>query len=116
VAHLDPIVAFLAGLLAGGFAIFVAAIVVVDVWNYARAVVTAFLGGLLWALAAELSHPVATVLVLFLWIVVINVAYPGGWSEAAVVGFFAWATALLVFFLADVLFGIEVAVFGIPGM
>lgn len=115
-AIIHMLLAFFVALIAGGFTIFVAAIYVVNVWNYSYAILTAFIGGLIWGLAAAVAHPIATVLLLIVWIVVIDMVYPGDWRHASVVAFIAWCTALLLLLMTKSLFGVDIGMLGIPGL
>jgi len=112
---IGPLVAFLVALLVGGLAIFVSARVVVDVDDYSRALVTAFLGAIAWALTSwvPLFGPI---LALIAWIWVINWRYPGGWGTAAAIGLVAWLAALVILFVLNAVFRLGVGAFGVPGV
>lgn len=116
VALFDLALAFVVSALAGTFAIFVAAVVVVGDWDVFHALVSAVIGGILWTMAAGISHPVATGLVLVGWVIALDVIYLGDWRHAAVVGFFAWACAFLVLASLQAIFSVEFGIFGIPGI
>lgn len=113
---LELFVAFLASFLVGAFAIFVAAIIVVNDWEPLHAVVSALVGGVLWTTATGIGHVVALVLVLVAWIIALNVIYRGDWRHAAVLGFFAWACAFLVLVSLQAFLPFEFGIFGIPGL
>jgi len=73
------LVAFVVALSIGGLAIYASARLVADVDNYGRAVVTALLGAIAWALTAWLPL-VGPVVALVAWVWVIRSQYPGGWG------------------------------------
>jgi len=108
------IASFVVALLAGGLAIYFSARFVVDVDDYGRAVVTALLGALAWALTSWIPL-VGSLVALVVWIGVINWRYPGGWVRAAVIGVGAWVAALVVLFVVNAVFGLGVGAFGVPG-
>ena len=109
------LVAFVVALLVGGLAIYVAAGLVVGVEDYSHAVVTALVGAIAWALTAWI--PVfGPLIALAAWIWVINLRYPGGWVDAALVGFVAWLVALVVLFVLNAVFRLGVGAFGVPGV
>ncbi|MFA9516152.1 hypothetical protein ACERIT_02870 [Halopenitus sp. H-Gu1] len=107
------IVAFLVSLLVGGLAIFIAASIVVDSRSYEHAVVTALIGAIVWAIAGAFTGVplVGELLPLLAWIGVIKWRYRASWIDAGIMGFLAWAAAILV--LAVLPFaGIDA--FGVP--
>ncbi len=114
-SFLSPLYAFAAGLFAGTFAIYVAGYIIVDDDDYLHALLTASIGGVLWGIAELIGHPFATALVLILWVILINVVYPGGWGAAAVIGLAAWGVTLYLLYVADLFFEVGFDVFGIPG-
>ncbi len=90
---------FLVSLLVGGFGIYVAASIVVDVKDYWEAVGTALLGAIAGGIAALLVGWIplfGTFLTLLVWIGVINWRYPGGWIDALFIGFTAWIVTITV--------------------
>ncbi|MCL9816968.1 hypothetical protein [Natronocalculus amylovorans] len=110
---LGSLVAFIVGLLVGGLAIYIGARVVVDVNDYSHAVFTALIGALVWAIAAFTVGwipLIGWIFPLLAWIWVINWRYPGGWKDAALLGFIAWIAALLVLIVLP--FG----AIGVPGV
>jgi hypothetical protein len=108
-------VAFLVALLVGGFAIYVSARVVADVDDYGRAVVTALLGAVGWALVSWIPL-IGSILALVVWVGVLKWRYPGGWLTAATMGLIAWVAALLVLFVVNAVLGIGIGAFGVPGV
>jgi len=110
-----PILSFVVALSIGGLAIYVSARFVADVDDYGRAIVTALLGAIAWALTAWIPL-VGSLVALVAWIWVIKWRYPGGWVEAAIIGVGAWASALLILAALNALFGLGIGAFGVPGL
>lgn len=108
------LVAFIVALLIGGAAIYVSARIVVDVEDYSHAVVTAFVGAIAWVIAAWIPL-IGPVIALIVWVGVINWRYPGGWIKAIMIGLAAWISALVILFVVNVIFGIGISAFGVPG-
>ncbi len=115
VAFIGSIVAFVVALLVGGLAIYISASLIADVQDYSHAVVTAFLGAVGWALFSWIPI-VGTLLALVVWIGVINWRYPGGWTNAAIIGFVAWLSALILLFVLNSVFRLGIGAFGVPGV
>ena len=115
VPFLGSIVAFFVALLAGGLAIYVSASIVADVQDYGHAVVTALLGAIGWALFSWIPL-VGTLLALVVWVGVINWRYPGGWTNAAVIGVVAWVSALVILLVVNSVLGLGIGAFGVPGV
>ncbi len=115
VAFIGSIVAFVVALLVGGLAIYISASLIADVQDYSHAVVTAFLGAIGWALFSWIPI-VGTLLALVVWIGVINWRYPGGWTNAAIIGFVAWLSALALLFVLNSVFRLGIGAFGVPGV
>jgi hypothetical protein len=106
--------AFVVALLVGGLAIYVSARVVAGVDDYGRAVFTALLGAIAWALTAWVPL-IGPILALVAWVWVIKWRYPGGWTDAAIVGLGAWLAALVILFALSTVLQIDVGAFGVPG-
>jgi len=114
IPFVGSIVAFVVALLVGGLAIYVSARVVADVDDYGRAVVTALLGAIGWAVVSWIPL-VGSIVALLVWIGVLKWRYPGGWGTAAVMGVVAWVAALLILFVVNTIFGLGMGAFGVPG-
>ena len=114
VPFVGSIVAFVVALLIGGLAIYVRARIVVDVDDYSRAVVTALLGAVGWALTAWIPL-IGPIIALIVWVGVINWRYPGGWLKAGLIGGVAWLSALVILFVANAVLRLGVGAFGVPG-
>ena len=115
VAIIGSLVAFVIALLIGGLAIYSSARFVIDVDDYSRAVLTAFLGAIGWALTAWIPL-IGPLIALVVWVGVINWRYPGGWTKAAIIGLGAWISALVILFVVNSVLGIGIGAFGIPGV
>ncbi len=115
VAVVGSLLAFVVALLVGGLAIYVSARVVAGVDDYGRAVVTAILGALAWAVTAWIPL-LGPILALLAWVWVIKWRYPGGWVDAAIVGLGAWLSALVILIVLSSVLGISVGAFGVPGV
>lgn len=92
-------ITFAIGLLVGGLAIFIAAAVVTGTRDYSHAVFTALVGAIVWGLTAFFLSWVPLIgdfLPLLAWIWVIRARYGTTWVHAGIVGFVAWASAVLV--------------------
>jgi hypothetical protein len=114
VPFVGSLVAFVVALLVGGLAIYVGARVVVGVDDYSRAVVTALLGAIGWAVVSWIPL-IGSIVALLVWIGVLQWRYPGGWGTAAVIGLVAWVAALLILFVVNAAFGLGMGAFGVPG-
>ena len=115
VQFVGSIVAFVVALLVGGLAIYISASIIADVQDYGHAVVTAFVGALGWALFSWIPL-IGTLLALVVWVWIINWRYPGGWTRAAIIGFVAWLSALVILFVLNAVFGLGIGAFGVPGV
>jgi len=86
-------------LLVGGLAIFIAAGVVTGTRDYGHAVFTALVGAIVWGLTAFFLSWVPLIgefLPLLAWVWVIRGRYDASWVHAGIIGFVAWASAVLV--------------------
>lgn len=107
-------VAFVVALLVGGLAIYISADLIAGVSDYSRAVLTALLGAIAWALTAWIPL-IGPIIALVAWIWVIKWRYPGGWKNAALIGLVAWLCALAILFILNSVFNLGVGAFGVPG-
>lgn len=112
---IGSLVAFIIALLIGGLAIFISASLVVDVRNYGYAVMTALIGAIAWALTAWIPI-IGPLIALVVWVGVINWRYPGGWGSAAIIGFVAWLSAIVIIFIVDTILQLGIGAFGVPGV
>lgn len=112
---LGSAVAFIVALLVGGLAIFVAASIVTGKRDYSHAVFTALFGAIAWALTAWIPL-LGPILALIAWVWVIKWRYKGGWVTAAIIGFIAWASAVIILYVIDITFDLDIGAFGIPAV
>ena len=112
---LGAIVSFVVALLVGGLSIYVSGRVVAGVDDYSHAVVTALFGALAWAIGS-LIPLIGSVVALVAWVWVINRRYPGGWTDAAIMGLVAWVAALAVIVVLNGVLGLGISAFGVPGV
>lgn len=115
VPFIGSIVAFIVALLVGGLAIYTAAWLLVDVTDFSRAVFTAILGAIAWALTVWIPL-IGPLVALIAWVGVIKWRYPGGWKRAIAIGVVAWAAALAILAVLNSIFSIGIGAFGIPGV
>jgi hypothetical protein len=108
------LVAFVVTLLVGGFAIYASARLVAGVDDYGRAVATAVLGAVGWALVSWIPL-IGPAIALIVWIGVLKWRYPGGWLTAAAMGLVAWVAALLILVAVNTVFGLGIGALGVPG-
>ncbi len=109
------LIAFVVALLIGGLAIYISARVIAGVDDYSHAIVTALLGAIGWALTSWIPL-IGSLIALIVWVAVINWRYPGGWVKAAMIGFGAWLSALVILLLLNTVFDLGIGAFGIPGV
>ena len=109
------LISFVVALLIGGLAIYISARIVVDVDDYSHAVITAVLGAIGWALTSWIPL-FGPVIALVVWVGVIRWRYPGGWVKAAIIGFGAWVSALLILLVLNSVLGLGIGAFGVPGV
>lgn len=114
VPFIGPIVAFIIALLIGGLAIYISARLVVDVDDFNRAVITAVLGAIGWALTSWIPF-IGPIIALVVWVWVIKWRYPGGWVKAGIIGGVAWISALVILFVVNSVLRLGVGAFGVPG-
>ena len=111
--------AFIVSFIIGTFAIHIGARLMVDRdTGYRRAVITALVGAVVWAVVAFFLGWIPLLgpfLALVAWVGVINWQYPGGWGRAAAIGFIAWVVAFAILYLLASLDLVAFDALGIPG-
>ncbi len=112
---IGSLVSFVVAALIGGLAIYLAARIVVDVNDYTRAIFTAVLGGIAWALTAWIPL-IGPLVALVAWVAVIKWRYPGGWRVAIGIGILAWLSALVILLVLHILTPLRIGAFGVPGV
>lgn len=114
----SALILFVVSLLVGGFGLYVGGRVIADVDDYSHAVITAFIGAVVWTIVAfffawiPLLGPLLVFLA-YLW--VINTRYPGGWVNAILITVVAWATLVVVLVVLSFA-GLGIDAFGVPGV
>jgi hypothetical protein len=117
-ALIDSLVVFAVSLLVGALGIYVGARVVTDESDYGYAVVTAFIGAVVWAIVGglfgwvPLLGPLVTLLA---YVGVVNWRYDGGWVDAGIIALVAWLTAIVVLYVLAVVGLVGFEAFGVPG-
>jgi len=114
VSIIGSLVSFVIALLIGGLAIYTSASVLIDNQDYSHAIITALVGAIGWGLTAWIPL-LGPLIALVVWVGVINWRYPGGWGDAAAIGFVAWIAAVAILFVLDTILGLGVDAFGVPG-
>ena len=116
----DVAVIFVVSLLVGTLSIIAGARLVVDSdAGFANATLTALIGAAVWAAVSFFVGwiPIlGVVLMLLAWVAVINWRYPGGWGEAATIGFIAWIFAVAIMYLLASAGFVAFEALGIPGV
>jgi hypothetical protein len=119
VALLESLIVFTVSLLIGAFGIYVGARVFTMVDSYGRALTTALVGALVWAVVGFFVGwlPLLGPLVVFLaWLAVVNLQYPGGWPRAAGIAMVAWLTAGAVLYGLALLNVVAFEAVGVPAV
>ena len=118
-ALLESLVTFVVSMLVGALGIYLGASLIVDVEDYSYAIMVAFVGALVWAIVSfffgwfPLLGPAITLLA---WVGAIKSLYPGGWVDAALIGFVAWVASIIILAVLAVIGFIGFDAFGIPGV
>ena len=114
------VLVFLVNLLIGAVGIHIGARLIVDKdVGYRRAVFTALIGAIVWAVVAVFFGWIpllGPLLALVAWIGVINWRYPGGWVSATTIALIAWIVAALVLYALAALGLFEFSALGIPNV
>jgi hypothetical protein len=109
------LVNFVVSLLIGGLGIYVGARVLTNVNDYSRAVLTALVGAIAWAVFSWVPV-VGFLLALVAYLAVVNWQYPGDWLRAAGIALVAWAASLVVLWVLAVLNVLAFSALGVPGV
>jgi len=111
-------VTFVIGALVGGLGIYAGGRLVVNEGSYEQAVTVAIVGALVWGLTEAFLGWVpllGAVLTLIVYLLVLNVSYSGGWTDAAAIAVVAWVTVLAVQVLLGTFLGVVPGI-GVPGI
>lgn len=118
-ALIDNIVVFAVGLIIGGSGIYVGARMTVGDSDYGKALLTALIGAVIWAVVGfffgfiPLLGPLLTFIA---WLAVIKSQYEGGWINALIIATIACISVLVILYLlASLGIGGFEAV-GVPGV
>lgn len=118
-ALVDTIIVFVVSLLIGGLGLYVGASLLTDVEDYSYALVTAFIGALVWAIVGFFVGwiPFLGPLLAFLaYALVLHIRYPGGLVEAIGIALIAMVASLIVLYVLGVLGLTAFEAAGVPGV
>lgn len=118
VAVIDTVFVFVVSLIIGAIGIYAGARLLIDAdTSFWLAIVTAFLGALVWAVVSffigwiPLLGPLLTLIV---WIGVINWQYPGGWITATGIAIVAWIVTGVILYVLNMLGVVGLSALGVP--
>jgi hypothetical protein len=117
-AILDSLIVFVVSLLIGGLGIYAGARAITGVEDYTYAIITALIGGLIWAVVALFVGWIpllGPLLALIAYVAVINFRYPGGWVNAIGISLIAWLASIIVMVILGYLGIASFEAFGVPG-
>ncbi|MFC6837662.1 hypothetical protein [Halomarina ordinaria] len=106
---------FVVSLLIGGLGIYVGAKVLTGVEDFSKAVVTALVGAIAWAIFGWIPI-VGFLLALVAYLAVVNYQYPGGWVNAVGIALVAWLASLVVLLVLGALGVVAFDALGVPGV
>jgi len=118
-ALVDSLVVFVVNLLIGALGIYVGARVIADFDDYSYAIVTALIGGFVWAIVALFLGWIpllGPLLALVAYVGVINARYPGGWFDALGIAAIAWLASVAVLFVLGLVGIVAFEAVGVPGV
>ncbi len=116
---IESLIVFAVSLLIGATGIYLGAKVIVDAEDYTYAIITAFIGAIVWALVGFFFGwiPLLGPLLVFLaYLAVINARYPGGWVDAAAITLVAWISVLVVLYILAIIGVTGFEAVGVPGV
>jgi len=111
-------VTFVIGVLVGGLGIYVGGQLVAGEGSYEQAVTVAIVGAIVWGLVEAFLGWIpllGAVVTLLVYLLVLNVSYSGGWTDAATIAIIAWVTVLVVQIVLGPLLGVVPGI-GVPGI
>jgi hypothetical protein len=117
-ALIDSLVVFVVSLLVGALGIYVGARVVAGHDDYSYAVVTAFIGAVVWTVVGFFLGWIplfGPLLALVAYVAVINVRYPGDWVSAIAISLIAWVASIVVLYILAVVGLASFEAIGVPG-
>lgn len=117
-SFINALFVFVVSLLIGAVGIYTGARLLIDRdTGFRRAIVTAFVGAIIWALVAFFVGWIPIIgplLTLIVWIGFINWQYPGGWGTAAGIGFVAWIVVFAILYVLSLLGFVGLGAIGVP--
>ncbi|MFC6961616.1 hypothetical protein [Halocatena marina] len=117
-SFINALFVFVVSLLIGAVGIYTGARLLIDRdTGFRRAIVTAFVGAIIWALVAFFVGWIPIIgplLTLIVWIGFINWQYPGGWGTAVGIGFVAWIVTFAILYVLSLLGFVGLGAIGVP--
>lgn len=117
-SFINALFVFVISLLIGAVGIYAGARLLIDRdTGFRRAIVTAFVGAIIWALVALFVGWIPIIgplLTLVVWIGFINWQYPGGWGTAVGIGFVAWIVTFAILYVLSLLGFVGLGAIGVP--
>jgi hypothetical protein len=118
VSFVSVIFVFIVNLIIGAIGIHTGARLLIDQdTGFSRAVATAFIGAIIWAVVAffigwiPILGPILTLIV---WVGVVNWQYPGGWGTAAGIGIVSWIVVLIILYVLSLIDIVGLNAIGVP--
>jgi hypothetical protein len=118
VSFVSAVLVFVVNLIIGAIGIYTGARLLIDQeTGFGRAIATAFLGAIIWAVVAFFVGwipIIGPILTLIVWVGVINSQYPGGWGTAAGIGFVSWIVVLIILYILNLIGLVGLNAMGVP--
>jgi hypothetical protein len=109
---------FVVNLIIGAIGIHTGARLLIDQdTGFGRAIATAFIGAIIWAVVAFFVGwipIVGPILTLIAWIGFVNRQYPGGWGTAAGIGIVSWIVVLIILYILSLVGLVGLNAIGVP--
>lgn len=118
-ALLESLIVFLVSLGIGALGIHLGAILVQGESDYMNAIITAFIGSIIWSVVGFFLGviPLLGPLITFIaWLGVVNWRYSGGWIDAASIALVAWISVIIVLYILATLDITTFEAIGVPGV
>lgn len=118
-ALLESLIVFLVSLGIGALGIHLGAMFVQGESDYRNAIITAFIGALVWSIMGfffgwiPLLGPILTFIA---WLGVVNWRYSGGWVDAVSIALIAWISVAVILYILAVLGITTFEAVGVPGV
>lgn len=114
-AIVESLIVFVVSLIIGAIGIYVGASVLTDYEDYTYALVTAFIGAVVWVLFSWIPL-LGPILALIAYILVIHFRYPGGVLRAVGIALIAWIASLVVLYVLAIFEITSFEAVGVPGI